>query len=539
LSRSADDGSRGAAVLFGSAGLLAGGNLASRLVGFVRDRVLATTYGAGTELSAFLIASKVPMHLYNLLVGGQLSAALVPVLAAYATKERGELRLAASAVLSAVAIAMSAAALLVLLFADQLAGWLSAGLGVDGVRQTAGALRIMAPAGLIFGLGGALTALLLSVERFRYPAAAGAVYNIGMIAMVVGLSPRLGAAAMPLGVLAGALGQLALLAYGANRAGVGARLTMRLRHPALQRIGLLYAPIAGGLLVTDVFLPALDGRWSSLAGSSARALLDLATRLTQFPHGFISVAISLALLPALAAAHARAEPELFSRMLSRGIRMVVALSVPAAIGLAVLAEPVAGAAFQAGRFGDADRIGVALALAVYLVGLPFASFDWPLNYAFYARGNTWLPALIGVGSVLVWAAVAWTLTVRNVFSFPASRVYLGLALADSAKHAAHACVMLYLTRRVMGPRSTEGLLATAAAAVAAALTMAGAVWWVDGLLAVRVPASALGWALRATIGVALGIAIYVPLAARLGVDEVGWFLRTARARLGSGRHANE
>lgn len=502
-----------------AASLLALGNLASRVLGFVRDRVLATTYGPGEALSTFLIAAKVPMHLYTLLIGGQLSAALVPVLADYGQRDRDELGRAASAVLSAAALATGVAAIVIVVFAEAIAGWLAVGFGAAGAARMTFMLRVMAPSAVLFGAGGVLTALLLSKERFGTPAIAGAVYNLGMIAAVLAARDRLGPMAMPLGVTIGAAGQLLILWFGAKRSGVRIRVAAP-AHPAIRRILILYAPIAAGLVVTDIYLPALDGRWSTLAGASARSLLELATRLVQFPHGFISVAISLAILPALAAAHARGDETRFAATLARGMRLVLAISIPAAVGLAVLAEPVAGAAFQAGEFGDADRFGVALALVAYLVGLPFAAVDWPLNYAFYARGRTWIPALVGVGSVGVWIGVAWAITVRDVFGLPPGQLFVGLALADSAKHVAHAIVMFALTRRSIGVATTHGIGRTVLRAGVAAAVMGAVVWWIDRAIAPGVAPGVIGWVIRSVVGISIGGGVYALVAVRLGEREI-------------------
>lgn len=513
-----------------AAALLAAGNLASRLLGFVRDRILATTYGPGEALSTFLIASKVPMHLYTLLIGGQLSAALVPVLAQYRARDRGELGRAVSAVLATASLATGAAMVLILLLAEPIAGWLAVGFGPSGAERMALMLRLMALSAVLFGAGGILTAFLLSAERFGIPALAGAAYNVGMIAAVLTLRGRFGEMAMPLGVTLGAAGQLGILWIGARHAGARI-LPSGPRHPAVRRILVLYAPIAAGLVVTDIFLPALDGRWSTLAGPSARALLELATRLVQFPHGFIAAAISLAILPALSAAHARGDEARFALTLASGVRLVLALSIPAAVGLALLAEPLAGAAFQAGAFRDADRIGVAIALVAYLIGLPFAAVDWPLNYAFYARGRTWIPAAVGVASVAAWIAVAWSLTVRDVFDVPPDRLFVGLALADSAKHALHAAIMFGLCRRLIGVEATAGVGMTLVRAGAASCVMGLVVWWLDALLAAELPAGTLAWAARCGAGALAGAIVYSTLAGALGDREILRLGRLVRERV--------
>ncbi len=502
-----------------AASVLALGNLASRLFGFIRDRVLATTYGPGEALSTFLIASKVPMHLYTLLIGGQLSAALVPVLAGYRDRDRAAFGRAASAILSAAALATGIAMLGIIVFAEPIASWLAVGFGEAGAQRMALMLKLMAPSAVLFGAGGVLTALLLSRERFAVPAIAGAIYNVGMITAVIALRGRLGPMAMPLGVAFGAAGQLAILWYGVGRSGVSLHPAGP-AHPAVRRILVLYAPIAAGLVVTDIFLPSLDGRWSTLAGPSARSLLELATRLVQFPHGFISVAISLAILPALSGAHARGDEKRFATTLARGVRLVLALSIPAAVGLAVLAEPLAGAAFQAGAFGDADRTGVAVALIAYLIGLPFAAVDWPLNYAFYARGRTWIPALVGVFSVGAWIGVAWAITVRDFFSLPPEYLFVGLALADSAKHALHALVMFALSRRLIGADATQGIWRTISRASVAAAAMGVTVWWIDGWLMTVLPSGTVGWLTRSAVGALIGGGLYASLAVVLGDREI-------------------
>ncbi len=509
--------------LFGAASVLALGNIASRVLGFARMRTITSLYGLGLDTDAFFAASKVPTALYNLLIGGQLSAALVPVLSEYAAEEerREDLWRAASVLATAAAAILSVVAIVVYASAPMLAAWLTPAYGPEGVEIVARSLRWMAPAIIVFGLAGVVTGLLLALQRFRFPAGAGAAYNAAMIAAILFFHDSLGVYALPIGVLVGSIGQLLFLLPGLRGASLRPRLD--LHHPALRRVLLLYAPIAAGLVITDVVLPTADVRLAAEAGPATRGILDVATQLTQFPHGLIAVAISVAILPALAGSHARGEDRVFARTLSRGARAVLGLSIPAAIGMTVLAEPLVGAVFQSGAFGAADRAAVSFALSAYLIGLPFAAIDWPLNYAFYARQNTWIPALVGVGSVVVWFAVATALGPQGwAYPLPSNRGYLSLALADAAKHIAHALTMLWLVRSQLGAKALEGVARTAGSALIAALIMALVVAGMDSVLVNHVPDGTLGFALRAGIGGLVGVAVYLPLASRLGVAEVGW-----------------
>jgi len=514
--------------ILGAATLIACGHVASRLLGLVRERTIAGYFGTSLEADAFRAAARLPTMIYDLLIGGMLSAALVPVLASYAATRRAELWRVASVLLSAAAVVTGLIALVVYGAAPWLAELLAGDAPPEVVGIVANSLRYIAPAVLVFGMTGMVTGLLYALERFTLPALAGAVYNLGFIATLVLLHDRMGVYAMALGVTLGGTGQLLLLLPGVRDAHL--RPVLDLRHPVVRQVLLLYAPIGLGLVVTQ-FQVWADTRLATPIGG-ALATMGYGTNLIQFPHGFVAVAISLAILPQLSAAHAREEAVVFARLLARGVRIVLTLILPAAVGMAVLADPLVGAVFQHGAFTDASRASVVLALMVYLVGLPFAAVDWPLNYAFFARKNTLVPALVGVVSVGVYLAVAVTVgPVLNLAGLGPATVFLGLVLADSAKHLVHAGTMLVLTRRMIGPEALQGAGRTAVAAMAAALGMALVVGAADHQLAVRLGDGTWAWATRVAIGASVGLAIYVPLASRLGVGEIGWLVDTLRQRL--------
>ena len=521
-----------ASKLVGAAGLIAFGHVASRVLGLIRERVIAGYFGTSLEASAFRAAARLPTMVYDLLVGGMLSAALVPVLASYAATRRRELWRAASVLLSVVAAVTGLIALAVYAAAPWLAEMLGGGFPPEGVAVVEQSLRYIAPAIVAFGLAGTITGTLYALERFSLPAMAGAVYNVVFIGALVLIHDRLGVFALALGVTLGSFAQVAFLAPGLRDGRI--RPTLDLRHPVVRRVVVLYIPIGVGLLVTQLQV-WIDTRLASRAGEMGLAVMSYGTSLIQFPHGFVAVAISLAILPQLSAAYARDEVITFTRMQARGLRTVVALTVPAAVGMAVLAEPIVGAVYQHGMFGDADRWAVSIALYGYLLGLPFAAIDWPLNYAYYARQNTLVPAVVGVFSVFAYLVVAVTLgPVLNLAGLPASLLFVGLVLADTAKQASHAGVMTVLTRRQVGPAALAGMGRTAAASVVAAAVMAAAVALNDRWLSGALPQTTLGWAARAGVGAAVGILVYVPAARLLGVNEIGWLSGVVASRLRGG-----
>jgi putative peptidoglycan lipid II flippase len=173
---------------------------------------------------------------------------------------------------------------------------------------------------------------------------------------------------------------------------------------------------------------------------------------------------------------------------------------------------------------------VALALYPYLAGLPFAAIDWPLNYAFYARQNTLVPAAVGVVSVGAWFAAALTLPHWVAEVAGARHGYLGLVAADTAKHAVHALIMLALVARVTKGAGLARVLPAALKAALAALGMGIVVAAVDDWLAVRVGGGTLAWAVRCAFGVGVGVLVYGLLASVLRLGDLGWLVRQVRAR---------
>ena len=413
--------------------------------------------------------------LYDFLIGGMLSAALVPVLSDYARPERRqELIRLVGALISLLAVTLAGIVLLLQLTAPQVA-WLLAG-GFDDLDPTllpltVRMIRLIAPAVWFFSMAGLLTAVLYSLQRFTFPAIASAVYNLGIVLAAPLLADRLGIISLVVGVLVGSAVQFSLMAWDVRRAGL--RFSMQWSHPALGRILRLYWPIAAGLVVAQ-FQVGLDRRLASGTGAQSIAWMRSATTLQQLPLGLISVAISLAALPRLSQHFAAQDETAYRRTLSRGLRMVVLLIAPALVGLWLLGEPTIRLLFQRGAFTAADTLEVTRAVRVYLLGALFAAVDFPLNYAFYARNNTLLPSLVGVLSVGVYAAAA--------FALLPTLGYLGLVWADTAKQAGHALVMIGLLLWVVG--RLEAGMGTALLKVAgAAGLMAGTVWAVAGWLA--------------------------------------------------------
>jgi putative peptidoglycan lipid II flippase len=503
-------GARAEAGLARSAGILGFGNVASRVLGLLRDTIISAYFGSSGQLSAYRLAARVPTMVYDLLVGGMLSAALVPVFSDYARPERrDELARVVSAVTSLIAVVMGVVVLLIELFADPFATVLSSfeDPALHGV--VAQSLRVVAPAVLLFGLAGALTGLLYALKRFTYTALSASVFNLGIVIAAPLLARRLGVYALPLGIVTGSLLQVIVLMPGVRD--IQLRLSLAWEHPAVQRILQLYVPIALGLIISEI-QQIVDGRWASSTGSQSVAWMGYATVLIQMPLGLVPVAVSLAALPSLSQRAAAGDWDTFRSIFARGLRLVLVLMIPAAVGLWALADPLIRLLFQHGAFTANDTMMTATALRLYLLGLLFAGVDFLLNYTFYARQDTRTPAIVGVIAIGAYFVAALSLMPR--FGF------LGLVLADSVKQATHAALMTILLFRGVGRLQGHNVINTTLKAGAVGLVMGVGVWWLAGVMTASLPQGLIGRLVVVAAAAGVGGGFYIGALRLLGVAEV-------------------
>ncbi len=506
-----------------SASILALGSVASRVLGLVRETLIADLFGATGPVSAFRLASRVPLMTYDLLIGGMLSAALVPVLSDYARPERRrELWPAASVLISVLGVSLALFVLILELFAPQVAWLLGGGFDAPLLEVLTRSLRILAPAVFFFGMAGILMGVLYALKRFTFPAFSAAVFNLGIVITVILLSGRLDVYSLSLGVLLGSLGQLAIQTLGLRDARL--QFLWDWRHPALRRIIRLYLPIGAGMIISQIQV-TIDGNLASRTGPNSVAWMQNATTLIQFPHGLVAVAISIASLPSLSQLAVAADWDGYRQTLGRALRLLLYLILPATVGLWVLATPIVRLIFEHGAFRPEDTAAVVAALRFYLLGLIFAAVDWPLNYAFYAQQDTLTPASVGVASVGVYLVVALILL--------QPLGYLGLVLADSAKHAAHVTIMLILLHRRIGGLGNQGVVRVATRSAGAALVMGLMVWQLVNRLETTLPAGTLlGDFAIVAMGGLVAMAVYglATLLLRLEETKMMWEMATRRLR---------
>ncbi len=498
-----------------AATLIATGNIVSRVLGLGREIVIADLFGATGQVSAFEAAQRIPIMLYDLLVGGMVNAVLVPVFSDQAERDRTGLWHVVSLVLSLAVVVLAGVILLIELAAPQITLLLVGGFDDELLTLTARLLRITTPAVLFLSLSGVITGLLYALKRFALPAFTGAIFNatIVVVALVGVRAFNWGIEALAVGLLLGSIFMILLQMPGMRDARL--RFVIDLRNPVLRRIGKLYLPIILGLVVS-VIATTLDRNLASRTGDQSIAWMRYATTLIQFPLGLVSAAISLAILPTLsrqaaAAVANNATLDKFMDTLATGLRLVLILIIPATVALFILAEPVIALLFQHGDFIAYDTQQTALALRFYLLGLTFAAIDQPLIFGYYARQNTLTPALIGLLGVGFYLMAALLPTLVRPLQMT------DLVLANSVQLTSHALIMLWLTHRVVSI-SGRGLGSTTLKAVGAALLMGLLLWGALPLMENWLPIDRLvGEIILVSTSTLLGGGVYL---------IVLWFLRT-------------
>ena len=498
-----------------SAALIMLGNVGSRVLGLLREQTIAALFGTTVTASIFSAVSRVPTLVYDLLIGGAITAALVPVFSEIAGREergdpgaRGELRRVAGAVLAlALAVLIPMVALLVV-FAGPLIGLLGVGFAPEIQEQGVLLTRIALPSVVLLGVAAVLMAVLYALHRVTLPSFAAAAYNLGIIVCALGLGHVWGATGLVVGLVVGATAQLALQMYGLRDR--LPQLNADLRSPAVRRILTLYAPVAGGLLVSAAVV-VLDTRLASLTGERSLAAMRYATNVVQLPLGLVATALSFAVLPVLSRyGAAGARDPAFRTTLSAGIRAALFLIVPATVILVVLREPVVRLLFQRGTFGADDTRITAEALLYYAPQLPFVAVDQLLIAAFYGLQNTRLPVAVGVLGAALYAAVA-TMTVDRLGMS-------GLVLANTIQNSAHAVILFFLLGRLHREALPPGMGGACLRVTAGAVAMAAVFLVFERMM--PSPDTALPLFLYLSGVVAAGGAGYVSAIALLGGDEV-------------------
>jgi len=404
---------------------VSGLTLLSRILGFVRDFVIARTFGAGMMTDAFFVAFRLPNLLRRLFAEGAFSQAFVPILAEYRNR-RGEheTKSLVDRVGSVLFLALVVVSTLGMVAAPVLIALTAPGFSADveKFQLTVELTRITFPYILFMSLVALAAGILNTWSRFALPAFTPVLLNLSFIGMALFAAPWFDPPVLALAwaVLLGGALQLAIQLPALAKIGMLPRFDPIWRDEGVQRVLKLMAPAVLGVSVAQISL-LINTVFASFLETGSVSWLYYADRLMEFPAGLLGAALGTILLPSLAKSHANRTSEEFSALLDWGLRLTLLLTLPASLALALLAIPLLATLFQYGAFAAVDVLRTREALVAYSIGLTGLILVKVLAPGFYARQDIRTPVKI--------ALVTLALTQMMNFAFVGWLKHAGLALS--------------------------------------------------------------------------------------------------------------
>jgi putative peptidoglycan lipid II flippase len=509
------------------AGRVSALTMLSRLLGLVREQIFALTLGAGSNSDAFLAAFRIPNLLRDLFAEGALSTAFVPTYVATLRNQSREAAYAlANRVMSTLTIYLGLVASVGMLFPDPVVHLVATGFSPEKAALCALLVRIMLPFLPTISLAVVAMGALNAEERYTAPALASSMFNLvaivgGAIVYFVAPSARAAVITWSALTLVGGFAQLAIQLPQLFKLGFRPRLLpdLALRDAGTRRIATLMAPATLGVAAVQINV-VVNSSFASLVSDGAISWLSYAFRLMQLPIGVFGVAVATTALTHLSRDAAQNDLALLAGTLRRGLRMVLFLTVPSMVGLALLGVPIIRLIYEHGRFGENATIQTARALTGYALGLAAYAAVKVVAPAFYALGRTRVPLVGSVVAVL--ANLLWNFaTFRSLGHF-------GLALGTSIAATMNLLVLVSAFQTQVKGLLTRDFFAALARIVGASLIMGAAVWFLSQHLEQLASHGLAVRFLKALAPVAAGGAVYFLAARALGLEEAQTLVRRLR-----------
>jgi len=379
-------------------------SILAKLLGLVRDRLLASTFGVGDILDAYYAAFKLPDLIFNTLVLGALAAAFIPIFISLKQKDNnnGEFNhwQLSSAVMNIIFIAMVILGAIVFVGANKLVSLIAPGFSGEKLMLTIQLTRVMLLSILLFGVSNVLSGILQSLKKFTMFALAAVMYNLGIIFGIVCLVKTLGPIGLAWGVVVGAGLHLLIQLPAVIKAGFKWQPVLGLRHKAVQQIGKLMLPRTLGLAAGQINQVVITIIASTLISGSL-AVFNLAFNLQSVPIGIFAVSLAITAFPAMSESFSQQDKGKFLERFSITVRRILWLVIPMSIFMIALRAQIVRLVLGAGQFDWQDTVLTANALGVFAISL-FAQGLIPLlARAFYAFQNTKIPVIISLISVSV------------------------------------------------------------------------------------------------------------------------------------------
>lgn len=460
----------------GSALVISGATLLSRVVGLVRDRVLAHTFGAGEILDAYYAAFKVPDLIYNLLVVGALSAGFIPVFTRLFNQNEADKQKAwdlTNNVINIMSTLMLFLGFFGIIFTPWLAPLIAPGFSTSGQEMVTSLMRIMFISPLIFGLSMVFGGVLQSLRRFFLFSFAPLFYNLGIIFGAMYLTKFFGFIALALGVVFGAFLHMSIQYYGAYQAGFRFKKIFNFKDADTRLIGKLMLPRTAGLAIVqvDLIVIAILASWLP---SGSLSTFTFANNLQAVPIGLIGIPFALAVFPILSRLAAENNMESFANQYMAVARQIIFLIAPLIIIFITLNTQIVRLVLGSGSFDWQDTLTTAKTLACFSFGLLAQSLIPLLARAFYSLSNTKTPFVVGL--------IAETVTITSALLLMRPYGVYGLALATVIGSTLNMLLLFILLRFNLKNLSFTRLFTFLLKIIGASFLTYATIYYFSGLL---------------------------------------------------------
>ncbi len=526
-----DGAGRGPSVS-GAAAIVVGATLLSRVLGLIRDVVIAHQLGATADSDIYIGAFKVCDLLMYLVAGGALSSTFIPVFKEYLhqNKERQAWQ-AFSVVATVTAIVAVLFVLLAEVFTPTFVHLINGGYTPDQIARAVPLVRIILPAQIFFMVGGLLMGTLNARGQFLIPALGPSIYNVGIIFGAAVLYPLgLGLPGLMWGALLGAfVGNFALQVVPVVRLGMRYRPSLAVLHPGAVKVWRMMLPIVLGVSLPNVD-QLITGNFASELSTGSQASIGFATRMMLIPIGVFAQAMGIAILPTMASQAAAGQRRAFRATANKALRTILFLTVPSSALLFLLAQPVVVFLLQSGRFTPAATLMTASALRFYSMGIFAWSAQAILTRGFYALQDSRTPVISGTIMTVLFIIMSWL--VVNASDWGVS----GLAGVTTIAATLHMAVLFVILRRRMKGIQDARLLASIVKTSLATGSLCLAVVLLRGVLSHVLPLGESITKSEAAVVLAVagggGLAAFGFAARALRMDELQSVVALVRRRRG-------
>ena len=488
--------------------------LASRILGFLRETLMAGFYGQGGATDAYTASFILPDLLYWLLVGGVLSAAFIPVFSRYiAEGKEDEGWRVASSVVNLILLTLGVLTVVGLFFAPQFVRLVVPGLATQNMVLATHLTRILLMQPLFMALSG-LTMGVLNSYKIFWPSALGTVlYNACVIffgSVLANPADPNSISGFAVGVVVGAVVSFAVQIPSLRKVGVHYYPVINWHDPGVRRIGALAIPIIISYSLNQIQVVVNTNFGSSLSPGSITAIW-YSYRLFQLPVGIFAIAIAVATFPTMTEQAALKQWDKLRHTISQAVRMVIFITLPISVGMIVLRFPLIRVLFQHGHFTAQDTFTTAIPLLYFALGISSQSVIQILPRAFYALQDTWTPVVLGV--------IAMAVNVLSMVVLIGPLKHGGLAFATSIAAFVNMILLFYMLRRRLGQMDGWAMFGTSVQTLAASLFMAGVIWGWSEFLTPLLGTQLLGSLTVLLTGTVLGAIAFGVMAKILRMGE--------------------